>query len=213
MSYLLQIDNHGTHVAGTLAGDGTLSGGLWRGMATQALLHSWFFGGTVLTNMLSSIMTEFTVILQNSWGVLTNNWNPPSCTYLGDYHWLSAGVDQLARDHSVAFYFSQGNSRAFDCLPLTYGTTAVPASAKNVVAVGAVDKTSPGAMTAFSGWGPTDDGRLKPDVVAVGFTVLDLGNPGPDISSATARSMRCAPRTVIDERFINDDINPAQRKR
>ncbi len=43
------------------------------------------------------------------------------------------------------------------------------ATAKNVITVGAVDHA--GAMTAYSAWGPTSDGRLKPDVVAKGQDV------------------------------------------
>ncbi len=41
--------------------------------------------------------------------------------------------------------------------------------------VGAVDNTT--AMSSFSGWGPTDDGRIKPDIVAKGVSVYSsLGN-------------------------------------
>lgn len=57
-----------------------------------------------------------------------------------------------------------------------YDTISFCALAKNVVTVGAVnDAVSAGlrnlnnaTMTGFSSWGPTDDGRIKPDVVANG---------------------------------------------
>ncbi len=53
----------------------------------------------------------------------------------------------------------------YDCLP-TY------ANAKNIITVGAVASGSNGpAMASFSGWGPTDDGRIKPDLVARGVGV------------------------------------------
>lgn len=41
-----------------------------------------------------------------------------------------------------------------------------PSAAKNAIAIGAVnaDKT----MSSYSNWGPTDDGRVKPDIVARG---------------------------------------------
>jgi PKD repeat protein len=52
------------------------------------------------------------------------------------------------------------------------------ANAKNVLTVGAVNKITTGwtkasdvVMSSFSGWGPTDDGRIKPDVVANGVAV------------------------------------------
>lgn len=49
---------------------------------------------------------------------------------------------------------------------------------KNVLCVGSIDDVLPGQerilSSAFSSWGPTDDGRVKPDVVANGFTVMSL---------------------------------------
>ncbi len=51
-------------------------------------------------------------------------------------------------------------------------------SAKNVLTIGAVADIPGGytgpsdvVMTAFSGWGPTDDGRIKPDLVANGTSL------------------------------------------
>jgi Subtilase family/Secretion system C-terminal sorting domain len=51
--------------------------------------------------------------------------------------------------------------------------------AKNVITVGAVEDLagryegpSDVVMTSFSSWGPTDDGRIKPDLVANGTSVL-----------------------------------------
>ena len=60
----------------------------------------------------------------------------------------------------------------------SYNTIATYANAKNILTVGAVNplpygysKASDVVMTAFSAWGPTDDGRIKPDVVADGVNV------------------------------------------
>ena len=60
-----------------------------------------------------------------------------------------------------------------------YDTLSYYALAKNVVTVGAVgDAVSGGVrglsgatMTSFSSWGPTDDGRIKPDLVANGYSL------------------------------------------
>jgi len=81
------------------------------------------------------------------------------------------------------------------CTPLPAGVTPLPGipvplpdvlrrffslrpqggqAAKNTLVVGAVDSGSPsaaanlGRMTTFSSWGPTQDGRIKPDVVSAG---------------------------------------------
>lgn len=72
--------------------------------------------------------------------------------------------------------------------PDGYDTIIDAGVAKNVLTVGAVGDVpggyaAPGdvAMTAFSNWGPTDDGRIKPDVVANGTGVYS-----PIASSNTA---------------------------
>ncbi len=64
----------------------------------------------------------------------------------------------------------------YDCLP-TY------ANAKNILLVGAVGDLTNGysnpngvAMTNFSAWGPTDDGRIKPDIVGNGLSVYSTTN-------------------------------------
>jgi hypothetical protein len=67
-----------------------------------------------------------------------------------------------------------------------YDTIPHEQNAKNILVVGAVGSAlsngvrSVGAaeMTSFSGWGPTDDGRIKPDVVADGVSVLTTGDGG-----------------------------------
>lgn len=64
----------------------------------------------------------------------------------------------------------------YDIIP-TYGV------AKNILTVGAVEgipsgstKSSDIKMSSFSCWGPTDDGRIKPDLVADGVEVLSCSN-------------------------------------
>lgn len=54
-----------------------------------------------------------------------------------------------------------------------YDTIQPVSTSKNVMVVGA---TGGQGMSAFSGWGPTDDGRVKPDVVAHGVSVISTIN-------------------------------------
>jgi len=49
------------------------------------------------------------------------------------------------------------------------GKLLMPADGDSVIAVGAV--TSAGTVTSFSSFGPTADGRIKPDIVALGSSV------------------------------------------
>ncbi len=55
-----------------------------------------------------------------------------------------------------------GGEDGYDCLTRN-------ANSKNIITVGAIN--SGGQMTSFSSWGPTNDGRIKPDIVAKGLQV------------------------------------------
>ena len=65
-----------------------------------------------------------------------------------------------------------------------YDTILPGGTAKNVMTVGAIDKHN--GMTTFTGWGPTDDGRIKPDIVATG-TDLFSSTAGGDNATTPAR--------------------------
>lgn len=74
---------------------------------------------------------------------------------------------------------------SYDILP-RYST------AKNILTVGAVNAIPEGykipsqvVMSDFSSWGPADDGRIKPDVVADGVSLTSTSNSG-DNAYATA---------------------------
>ena len=65
----------------------------------------------------------------------------------------------------------------------TYGSIAMGQTAKNTLIVGAVSGlpygyNGPGdvQIASFSSWGPTDDGRIKPDIVADGVGVTSTSN-------------------------------------
>lgn len=67
------------------------------------------------------------------------------------------------------------NNDAYDVLNST-------ANAKNILTVGAVNPLPYGPTNrqdvmvgSFSSWGPTDDGRVKPDIVGMGVNVLSTG--------------------------------------
>ena len=65
-----------------------------------------------------------------------------------------------------------------------FETISFRALSKNIMTVGAVNDavtsgtrdSSKALMSAFSSWGPTDDGRIKPDVVANGITLYSSVN-------------------------------------
>lgn len=61
-----------------------------------------------------------------------------------------------------------------------------PADAKNVLAIGAV--RSDGKRSFFSSWGPTYDGRIKPDVAALGTKAATGSILGYDVSYSNGTS-------------------------
>lgn len=56
-----------------------------------------------------------------------------------------------------------------------------PADVENVLSIGAVDPN--GIIASFSSWGPTSDGRLKPDVCAQGAKVSVINTSNEIVSS------------------------------
>jgi len=86
--------------------------------------------------------------------------------------------------------------------------------AKNVLTVGAVaDAVLAGKrsldmaeMAAFSGWGPTDDGRIKPDLVANGVGVYSTSSDSDDSYStrtgtSSAAANACGSAALLVEQF------------
>jgi hypothetical protein len=182
---------HATMTAGMIAGNGSQSlnqgagtANRWRGLAPAAQVRSYNF--TNSPDPVTGFLNDVTDAVQNG-GVhaLNNSWGDPGCTpfaygsYAGRVPFLD-GVVRGSLGRPVTIVFSAGNERdgfganndrsclADRAVPFNnYTTINHPKAAKNVIVVGAVDSFN-NAMTDYSSWGPTLDGRLKPDVVASG---------------------------------------------
>ena len=74
----------------------------------------------------------------------------------------------LAAENGIVVVNSAGNSGPGE------GTLGAPSDGHLVIAVGAV--TSSGNLSSFSSMGPSADGRIKPDVAAMGTAVLVANN-------------------------------------
>lgn len=172
--------NHATHVAGILGGDGTNDQSL-RGMATKVKLLSYNTSGFL--SEYSDMINRNGLVSQNSWVFGVNSSN---CGDYGDYTDLESDLDNISRgdlSKAVTIVNSAGNERNDgDCnLPNNpYNSTPEPATAKNIITVGAIYSDS-NDITCFSSFGPTDDGRIKPDLVAP-------GDEGSCIGSVAIRS-------------------------
>ncbi|HBY62702.1 MAG TPA: hypothetical protein DEH78_23005 [Solibacterales bacterium] len=179
---------HATHVAGTMVASGQGDARL-RGIAPRARLFSYDFYDDVPNEMLQAVRDNNVVISQNSWGLGIDE-DFGNCSDYGRYGIDEREMDQLVAEANLSIVFSMGNDRDYDgCVIGARGgfyTAGRPASAKNVITVGAVDTES--ATSSFSGFGPTTDGRLKPDVVALGVQVRST-TPNGNSTTLSGTSM------------------------
>ena len=93
----------------------------------------------------------------------------------GDYYGFKSASDQTFVDKGPRPASISSNA-GYDCISST-------ANAKNILTVGAINPLPYGPtnaqninITYFSSWGPTDDGRVKPDLVGNGLNVLSAGS-------------------------------------
>ncbi len=158
--------NHGHHVSGTLGGAGNIYE-QYKGYAPKATILTQAFSG-ILRNAASYVQDYGMVITNNSYG------NIIDCSYHGFYDLLSRALDQMAFDHPyLTNVFAAGNSGHITCSPFMPGFRTVLGSyqsAKNTIGVGATNDT--GEVAFFSSRGPVMDGRLKPDITAMGQGVV-----------------------------------------
>ena len=163
---------HGTHVAGSLAGDGSLSGGEFKGVACGARLNVWqcfaSSDGLYFPDEDSLFQPDPvhapSYIHSGSWGGDVAAAYDVDCVNKDDWMW----------NHSETLAaFAAGNKG-------TVSSICSPAGAKNVLAVGATEslregKTgadNPSQVASFSARGPMKDGRIKPDICAPGTFIL-----------------------------------------
>ncbi len=184
---------HGTHVAGIVGGDANGLSALTRVRDAGGHLYGLGVAPKV------SLVNQNAIAASNGalcgqgwppaypWSRLTTDaldngasiWNASwwSCEdQAGNYIQTDSTFDALTRDadpdapgsQPFTFVFSAGNSGAAK-------TVAAPASAKNVISVGATVNARAGSlstMASFSSRGPAEDGRILPTISAPGSTII-----------------------------------------
>lgn len=177
------LSDHATHVAGTIGGDGSGSGGQYRGMAPAVTIESYGFeqeGGLqegFLYTDPGDLAQDYAQAINNFGAVLANNSigtntasNGFPCEWTGNYGITSNLIDSVVQGDlggDIRIIWANGNERGSSNCGSSYVSTAPPACAKNHITVGALNSEDD-SMTYFSSWGPTDDGRIKPDISAPG---------------------------------------------
>lgn len=182
--------DHGTHVAGTVAGDNfanLLLHNTADGMAPGAKLVVQD-GGYSVDNCgdlpgIGCPVVDLNPIFQQAYSqgarLHTNSWGDNENSGVqNNYSSGSQDVDEFMWNHKdFLIFFAAGNSGP--------GSSSVgsPSTAKSGVSVGATLRgTSANSMASFSSCGPTLDGRIKPDITVPGSSIVSANN---DINVAT----------------------------
>ncbi len=205
------ISDHSTHVAGTIGGAGVADVNE-KGMAPAVDIISYGYnqgGGCSLSSGFlytdpgdlagdygEAINTYGADIANNSIGTNTAP-NGFPCSWEGDYGLCSSLIDAVVRGAvspggaPFRVVWANGNERQVSTCGTTYHTTAPPACAKNHITVGALNSNDD-SVTSFTSWGPSDDGRMKPDISAPGCEVGgDGGVRSCGSASDTAYAVKC----------------------
>ena len=216
--------SHGTHVCGTVGGDGTNSGGAYKGMAPNATIESYGFeqdGGLsegFLYTDPGDLELDYSDAINNHGAVISNNSigtntapNGFPCEWTGDYGVTSNLIDSVVRGDlggRIRIVWANGNERQTTRCGDLYNTTAPPACAKNHITIGALNSNDD-SVTSFTSWGPADDGRIKPDLSGPGCQSDEDGGvtsttPGGGYSSYCGTSMSSPTVCGIGALIIQD---------
>ncbi len=156
------------YIAGWYYGDqGEGTGWYWFGNPDISETEDYHFG------QYSSISQAYDEVAYNANQYLIcksagNDRNDNGPTSENPEHWVYVSGEWTL---STTIRNADGGAEGFDCLENS-------GVSKNVLTVGAIGEIPNGysspadvVMSTFSCWGPTDDGRIKPDIVANGVNV------------------------------------------
>ncbi len=187
---------HGTHTAGTAAGDG----GTWgdtRGVAYLAQLVHNSVPSLTEAQMFARLtlhQSQGATVHTNSWGNDGTTAYDGVCRAIDDFSWQYD--DQLV------------------CFAVTnLSNLKNPENAKNVLAVGACKDTPNESQHCSGGTGPTSDGRRKPEIYAPGCSSnSSSGSSGCSTSALTGTSMACPAVTgtaALVRQYFTDGLYPS----
>ncbi|WP_370575830.1 PGF-pre-PGF domain-containing protein [Methanomethylovorans sp.] len=205
------LQGHGTHVTGSVLGNGSWSGGQYKGVAPEAQLvfqaiadadGNLIVPGNNVSSLFEPAYELGARIHSNSWGGSGD----------GQYNLYSRDVDQFMWTHpDMLILFAAGNSGVDSDANgvIDLDSISWPSTAKNCLTVGASENNrglnfginwgyswsedypvapiyndkmanNPEGIAAFSSRGPTDDGRIKPDIVAPGTYIISVNSSVSD---------------------------------
>jgi len=175
---------HGTFIAGLIAGNGTSSGGKWKGVAPEASILSvktaGADGAADVSNVLAAI--QWVVSFKDRYNIRvlnlslgtdsTQSWQTDPVNYAVERAWAAG----------IAVVVAASNRGPGP------GTISKPADDPWVITVGATDDRGTASvgddlLPDFSSRGPAAGGVAKPDVAAPGAHVISLRAPGSTVDT------------------------------
>jgi len=184
---------HGTHTAGTMTGDDTLTAGSSNrdGVAKKSKIYFLDIGPN--TGQYVYPMAD----LNDAFIKCYDRYYPPTRAHncsnswggdvMGAYTADALSSDQFMWAHKdFLLYYSNGNAGG------TPGGVGSPASAKNCVSVGGVGNGSGTQYTQYyttTSRGPTEDGRLKPTILTPAQSVYSSTSGSSNYGSLSGTSM------------------------
>ena len=161
------VNDHGAHTTGTVAGAGILLPQR-AGFAPKASIVSQWFSG-IWQNAGTYVQDYNMVVTNNSYGNIMGD-----CEMAGTYDLSSNLLDQQAFSYPQLLHvFASGNDGENTCAPYPFHYATVLAgmqTAKNTITVGRTDYVQ--FASSSSSTGPVKDGRIKPEIVALGEAIM-----------------------------------------
>ena len=193
-------DSHGSHVSGTVGGAGILDPRA-KGMAPEVEIYGWNFntqsnGLPVHVERDLAAINDGVEITSNSYGInLTTGYS------VVRYSASDRGDDDVTVKHPYLLnVYSNGNAQT--AFPGGFNTSTK--ASKNALHVAANDPND--LISTYSSFGPTLDGRLVPQIAAVGTSVYSLDyNNSYRVTSGTSMSTPGTSGTLalLYERYKN----------
>ncbi len=200
----LNNGTHGDHIAGTIMGAGNIDPST-KGMAPASELMVYQVWNAVNQSPVSYV--------NNSVRITSTSYSDGCNT--GYTSFARTADIHINNNSSLMHVFSAGNNGASNC---NYGAgagwgniTGGVKVAKNVIAVG--NTTSLDVLNGSSSVGPVHDGRIKPDICAVGTDVFSTINPHT-YNSSTGTSMAAPGISGVmaqlyqGYRLLNNNVDP-----
>lgn len=198
-------DNHGTEVLSVMAGfiAGTFTGGAYNAdyhlyiteeVATEFRVeeYNWLFAAERADSAGVDVINAS--LGYNTFDNISMNYSKEQ---LDGQTAVVTRAAQLAAEKGIVVVVSAGNEGSN-----SWQTITPPADAKDVIATGSV--TSTGTRSLFSSIGPTADGRIKPDLCAMGsgtFVIRENGNTGTASGTSLASPLMASLMVGLVQRY------------